>query len=186
MLKLVIPPRSKEEYFNSETNEFYLDGEDFGGMTIQLEHSLISISKWESKWHVPYLSRNEKTNEQIIDYIKDMTITKNVPDIAYRCLTKENLEDVIKYINDPMTATTIKSNNKSGGREIVTSELVYYWMILFQIPMECERWHFNRLMVLIEVCGSKNGPQKKMSQREIMQQNVAINAARRAKHHSKG
>lgn len=191
MLTLTIPPRGKDTFFDDAKQEFIEVGEDFNGMTIQLEHSLISISKWESKWHKPFLSKdgkNEKrTEEESIDYIKCMTLTKNVPDIAYKSLTQENMKEIFDYINDPMTATTITINQKGPkNREIITSELIYYWMVANQIPFECEKWPLNRLMTLIEICGIKNSPPKKMSQRELMARNTKLNAARRAKCHSKG
>ena len=155
--------------------------------TIVLEHSLISISKWESKWHVPFLGKDEKTPEQINDYIKCMTITPNVRDEVYNYIPKDQVDKIMEYINDSMTATTI---HERGGprrsREIVTSELIYYWMVALQIPFECQKWHINRLMMLIQICEIKNQPDKKMSKRSAMQQNAALNAARRQKAHSRG
>lgn len=186
MLTLVIPPKSKDAFFNDETQEFVYIGDDFPGMTIQLEHSLISISKWESKWHKPYLSKKEHSEEENLDYIRCMTLTKNVPDIAYESLTKQNIQDILTYINDPMTATTVNIKQKGNSKEIVTSELIYYWMVANQIPFECQKWPLNRLMTLIEVCSIKNSPPKKMSQKELMARNSRLNAARRAKYHSRG
>ena len=155
--------------------------------TLVLEHSLISISKWESKWHKPFLTKDEKTPEQINDYIRCMTINPNVPDEVYNRLTKQNISDVMDYINDPMTATTItERGGKKLSREIVTSELVYYWMVALEIPFECQKWHINRLMMLIQICSIKNQPDKKMSRKSTMQQNAALNAARRQKAHSRG
>ena len=155
--------------------------------TITLEHSLLSISKWESKWHKPYLSRDQKTQEEALDYIKCMTITTNVPDEYYLALGSKNIQKIVSYIEDPMTATTIKKQDQKPSREIVTSELVYYWMTALQIPFDpCQKWHFNRLMTLIEVASIKNAPPKKMSKRDILSQNHALNAARRARLHSKG
>ena len=157
------------------------------GTTLTLEHSLISISKWESKWHIPFLSKDQKTPEQISDYIKCMTITPNVRPEVYEFLTKENVEDVTNYINDPMTATTItERGGKRISREIVTSELIYYWMVSLQIPFECQKWHINRLMMLIQICNIKNQPDKKMGKKSTMQQNAALNAARRQRAHSRG
>lgn len=181
MLQITVPG---VEGWDERINEFVSTKDT----TIVLEHSLISISKWESKWHVPFLGKDQKTPEQINDYIKCMTITPNVKDEVYDCLTKENIDAVMAYINDPMTATTIKQ--REGGRrmsrEIITSELVYYWMVALQIPFECQKWHINRLMMLIQVCEVKNQPDKKMSKRTTAQQNAALNAARRSKSHSRG
>lgn len=155
--------------------------------TIVLEHSLISISKWESKWHIPFLGKDDKTPEQINDYIKCMTITPNVKDDVYDRITREQVETIMAYINDSMTATTISQRGgRRASREIVTSELIYYWMVALQIPFECQKWHINRLMMLIQICNVKNEPDKKMSKRSAMQQNAALNAARRQKAHSRG
>ena len=155
--------------------------------TITLEHSLISISKWESKWHIPFLGKDQKTPEQIIDYIKCMTITPNIKDEVYDRIPKDQIDIILGYINDSMTATTIKERGgPKRSREIVTSELIYYWMVALQIPFECQKWHINRLMMLIQICEIKNQPDKKMSKRSAMQQNAALNAARRQKAHSRG
>lgn len=155
--------------------------------TLVLEHSLISISKWESKWHKPFLTKDEKTPEQVNDYVRCMTINPNVPDEVYNRLTRQNIADVLAYINDPMTATTItERGGKKFSREIITSELIYYWMVALEIPFECQKWHINRLMMLIQICSIKNQPDKKMSRKSTMQQNAALNAARRQKAHSRG
>lgn len=155
--------------------------------TIVLEHSLISISKWESKWHIPFLGKDDKTPEQINDYIKCMTITPNVKDEVYDRITREQVETIMAYTNDSMTATTISQRGgRRASREIVTSELIYYWMVALQIPFECQKWHINRLIMLIQICNVKKEPDKKMSKRSAMQQNAALNAARRQKAHSRG
>lgn len=154
---------------------------------LSLEHSLISISKWEAKWHVPFLSKDKKTPEQIIDYIKCMTVTPSVKPEVYNLLNRTHIEAVMDYIDDPMTASTIKHlGGPKRSREIITSELIYYWMVSLQIPFECQKWHVNRLMMLIQICSAKNQPEKKMSKRNTMQQNAALNAARRQRMHSKG
>lgn len=158
------------------------------GTNIVLEHSLISISKWESKWHKAFLGKDQKTPEQIIDYIKCMTITPNIKAEVYDRLTRENIDQVMAYIDDPMTATTIndKSGSRRMSREVVTSELIYYWMVALEIPFECQKWHINRLMMLIQICSIKNQPDKKMSKRSTAQQNAMLNAARRHKSHTRG
>ena len=153
--------------------------------TLSLEHSLVSLSKWESKWNKPFLSKDEKTIEQTLDYIQCMTITQNIDPMVYRFLTDENIRDINDYIDAPMTATTV-SDKGSTSREIITSEIIYYWMISLNIPMECQKWHLNRLLTLIRVCNVKNAPAKKMSRKEIMNRNAALNAARRKKLNSKG
>lgn len=156
-------------------------------VTLQLEHSLVSLSKWESKWHKPFLSNTNMTAEESLDYIKCMTITKNVDPLIYLNLTKENIDAVIGYINAPMTATTFSNRQKEkASNEVVTSELIYYWMIAYNIPFECQKWHLNRLLTLVRVCGVKNAPPKKQSKGEIMRNNAALNAARRKRLNSRG
>ena len=154
---------------------------------LQLEHSLVSISKWESKWHKPFLSSKDKTGEEVLDYIKCMTITQNVNPDLYNRLTEANIREINKYIDNPMTATTF-SDGKTGknSREIITSEIIYYRMIAINISPEYQKWHLNRLLTLIRVCNIKNTPPKKRSKREIMSQNAALNAARRKQLNSRG
>lgn len=174
MLQITI---DKFESWDEKNQEFIYGAET----TIALEHSLVSLSKWESKWHVPFLSKNEKTTEQIIDYIKCMTITQNVNFEIYNHISNENLKKINDYMENPMTATWFNEQSKSSGgkSEQVTSELIYYWMISLQIPFECQKWHLNRLLTLIHVCNNKNKPAKKYSKRDILSTNAAINAARR-------
>lgn len=154
---------------------------------LNLEHSLISLSKWESKWCKPFLSKDDKTTEQTIDYIKFMTLTQNVKPDVYEHLTTSNIEQINKYIEAPMTATTFSEDKQAkGSREIITAELIYYWMIALQIPFECQKWHLNKLLTLIRVCNIKNAPPKKMSKRDVMSRNAALNAARRKQMNTKG
>lgn len=155
--------------------------------TLQLEHSLVSLSKWESKWKKSFCSSKDITNDEMLDYIKCMTITKNVDPDVYNHLTQANIKQVRDYIDDPMTATTFPKEQGSGrNREIITSELIYYWMIASQIPLDCEKWHLNRLIALIRVCSIKNTPPKKRSRRDIMSRNAALNASRRQQMNTKG
>lgn len=180
MLQITIP--AIEEWDESK-QEFVYTKET----TLQLEHSLVSLSKWESKWCKPFLSDEDLTEEETIDYIKCMTITQNVNPEVYKCLTQENIYQVRDYISAPMTATYFsKERNSRPSREIVTSELVYYWMISLNIPFECQKWHLNRLLTLIRVCNIKNKPAKKMSRREIMERNTALNESRRKQLNTKG
>ena len=155
--------------------------------TLQLEHSLVSLSKWESKWGKVFLSKQEKTYEETIDYIKCMTITQNVDPNVYNYLSKSIIDKITEYIEAPMTATYFSKEQSSGNsREQVTSELIYYWMIALNIPFECQKWHLNRLLTLIRVCNIKNQPPKKMSKRAIMSRNAALNAARRKQLNTRG
>ena len=181
MLKLDVPispegwDELKQEFVEPKTK------------TIELEHSLVSISKWEMKWKKPFFSNENKSYEEFVDYVKFMTLTKNVDPSIYSRLTQENFNAIKDYINDPMTATTFTERGpKKSNREIITSEIVYYWMVTFNIPFECQKWHFNRLMALIKVCSIKNTPPKKMSRSETLRQNAALNAARRKQHNTRG
>ncbi len=180
MLQIVIPG---QELWDEQKQEFINTKEQ----VLQLEHSLISLSKWEAKWCKVFLSKQEKTQEETIDYIKCMTITPNVDPEVYNHLTRENIKEIEDYIAAPMTATYFSSDNAGkSSREQVTSELIYYWMIALNIPFECQKWHLNRLLTLIKVCNIKNQPPKKMSKREIMSRNAALNAARRQQLNTKG
>lgn len=156
-------------------------------MTLKMEHSLVSVSRWERKWKKPYLTLEPKTDEEFYDYLRCMTITPRcVPIIVYRSLPQSIIDEAIAYINDPMTATTFPKDNRRASREIITAEIIYYQMFSLNIPLECEKWHLNRLMTQIRVCAIKNSPKKKMSRRETMNQNAALNAQRRKARNSKG
>lgn len=183
MLKLVIEPQAL-------LDEKTLSIINIPGATLELEHSLISIKKWESKWHKPFLDKKDKTIEEIIDYIECMTIKGNVDPIVYQHLPSEAIEKVITYIQDPMTATWFSNNNTIGAQrssgEVVTNEIIYYWMIELGIPVEFQKWHISQLLTLIKVVTLKRQPPKKMSQKEAMAQQRALNAQRRAKMKSKG
>lgn len=180
MLQITIPAA---EQWDESKQEFVYTKE----RRLQLEHSLISLSKWESKWCKPFLSRTDKTLEETIDYVRCMTLTTNVDPDIYRCLTNDNIREINDYIDAPMTATFFSKDQPGGSnREIITSELIYYWMISQNIPFECQKWHLNRLLTLIRVCNVKNSPPKKMSAQEIMSRNAALNEARRKQLNTKG
>ena len=181
MLQITIP--SRDDLWDESKGEFVTSKEQ----KLVLEHSLVSLSKWESKWCKPFLSKQEKTTEETIDYIRCMTLTQNVDPEVYNFLTEDNIRDVNAYIEAPMTATWFSnSNTGKQNREQITAELVYYWMIALNIPFECQKWHLNRLLTLIRVCEVKNSPPKKMSRRELLNRNAALNAARRKQLNSKG
>lgn len=172
MLQITIPGA---EIYDERTNRLI----EIKGRELQLEHSLVSLSKWESKWKKPFLGTAEKTWAETVDYVRCMTITQNVDPAVYQCLTVENMNAVKAYIEDSMTATTFKkTTNKSSG-SVITSEIIYYWMISLEIPVQFEKWHLNRLLTLIRVCDEKNQPGKKMSKRDVMGQYRSLNAARR-------
>lgn len=180
MLQITIPA---EEQWDESKQEFVYSK----GQTLRLEHSLVSLAKWESKWKKAFLSKKEKTDEETLDYIKCMTLTQNVDPEVYHHLGHKNLEKINAYITDPMTATYFSDNEeKKGNNEVITAELIYYWMIAMNIPPEYQKWHLNRLLALIRVCSIKNLPPKKRSRKEIMSRNAALNAARRRKLNSKG
>lgn len=158
-------------------------------VSLRLEHSLVSVSKWEMKWRKPFLVKDPpKTREETIDYIRCMTINQNVDPLVYYAITNKEMAEIQTYIDTQFTATTFdrSKNGSRANRQIVTSELIYYWMVAYQIPFECQKWHLSRLMTLIEICNVKNQPSKKMSRQEILSQNKALNAARRAKMNTKG
>lgn len=179
MLTIVIPGL---EYFDEETEEFtYYDD-----VAVQLEHSLESISKWESKWRKPFLDGTNKSMEEIVDYVKCMAIGESIDLTIFDRLTESNLIEINDYIGQPMTATTFREESKTGGREIITSEIIYYWMVTYNIPFECQYWHLNRLLTLVKVCNVKNNPPKKMSQQEILARNKALNDARRKEFGTRG
>lgn len=180
MLRITVPAA---EFFDEIREEFVYTKE----VTLQLEHSLVSLSKWESKWNKAFLGKQEKTDEEILDYVRCMTLTQNVDPEVYQRLSLENYAAINAYIEAPMTATYFSEDKQSkGNREVVTSELIYYWMISYNIPVEFQKWHLNRLLTLIRVCNIKNSPPKKRSKKELMRQHTAINAARRKRTGSKG
>lgn len=180
MLRLMIP---KSELWDEMREEFVT----CEGGIITVEHSLISLAKWESRWNKPFLSKERKTTEETIDYIRCMTLTQNVNQSLYLGITDSIIQQINQYIEAPMTATTFKeATNSPRNREQVTAELIYYWMIALNIPFECQKWHLNRLLTLIKVCSIKNKPPKKMSKSQILSRNAALNAERRKQYNSKG
>lgn len=179
MLTITIPGG---ELLDERTNEFLTSKPQI----LHLEHSLISISKWEAKWCKPFLSQAEKTKEESMDYIRCMALNPVDP-MAFAFLSRDNVKEINDYMTAPMTASTVTDRGSNRpSREIITSELIYYWMITAGIPIECQKWHIARLLMLIRICGAKNAPQKKMSQSAVMAQNKAINNARLAKLGTRG
>jgi hypothetical protein len=180
MLRLHIP---SVELWDEQNQEFIQTKEQ----TLQLEHSLVSLSKWESKWCKPFLSNKEMTEDETIDYIRCMTLTQNVPPETYKYIQDPQIKEVVDYIKAPMTATWFSDEkNKRRSKEIVTAELIYFWMFSLNIPLDCQKWHLNRLLTLIKVCDIKNAPPKKMSKRATASKYAALNAARRQQYNSKG
>ena len=174
MLKLFIP---ESELFDSSTSEIIR----VKPVTLMLEHSLLSLSKWEEKWEKPFLSDNKHTYAELIDYAKCMTISQNVDPNVYITFQSDTIQKIQEYINKPATATTITEKDNKPSKEVVTSELIYCWMTQLGIPFECQKWHLNRLITLIRVCSVKNSPPKKMSKRDTLKQYSQLNAARRKK-----
>jgi hypothetical protein len=180
MLKIIIPG---VEFFNEDTLTF----ENVDDFELELEHSLFSLSKWESKFQKPFLSPGDKTPKEILSYIEAMIISPVYPSNVLDRISQSNLEQINQYIESKESATTFGHMPERKGRgEIITSELIYYWLVAFNVPFECERWHLNRLFALIRICNIKNSPQKKMSRNEIAQRNRDLNARRREQLQTKG
>lgn len=173
MLRLVI---EGDELFNDEDQTF----ETVDDIVVELEHSLISLSKWESKYKKPFLSSVDKTREEIFGYLQAMILSPDVdPDVLYKC-SKKHLGMIQEYIDSTESATTFGfMSERRGPGEIITSELIYYWMVAFNIPFEAEKWHLNRLFSLIRICGIKNSPPEQMSNREMAEQRHRLNEQRK-------
>lgn len=180
MLNLKI---SKKELWDEKNEKFIQVPE----CEIQLEHSLVSLSKWESKWHKSFLKEKLDSNsEEALDYIRCMTKTQNVNQDIYKYLSTDEINKIADYINDPMSATTFSNNETAKSNEYITSELIYYWMIAYNIPSEYQKWHLNRLITLIRICQIKNTPAKKMSRNDVINKYASLNAARRNQLKSRG
>lgn len=180
MLRIVVPAR---ELWNEVTQEFVY----FQGQELTLEHSLVSISKWESKYKKPYLSKDKKTEEELRDYIRCMTINKDVKPFTYESLSNDNWTSVKNYIESTESATKFREDkNHAHNSEIITSELIYYWLVAYQIPFSCEKWNINRLLTLIRICNIKNQPSKKRSKNDIVRDAAALNAERKRKYNTTG
>lgn len=197
MLIIDVPARdvAQQEYFNNQTQEFItIESRHIDPIHLQLEHSLMSIAKWESKWHEPFFEKENMTGEQLIDYIRCMTINPQKDPSVYMDLRQEDILKIIEYMEDPYSAWVIpkKKKGKKFKKTADTVEAIYYGMIQYGIPMECEKWHFGRLAALLDYCDSKGGsvsgaggPAKK-SQKEILEMYRAINERNRKKYNSKG
>lgn len=171
------------EAFDETGQEFVTQGD----VTLELEHSLVSLSKWESKYEKPFLGKDDKSTEEVFEYIKFMTLTPNIPEEVFLKLSETNIEEINSYIDAKMTATWFsEAPGAPKSRDVITAELIYYWMITFEIPFECENWHLNRLFTLIRVCNIKQAKPQKMSRSEIAARNRELNAQRRKQLGTKG
>lgn len=182
MLKITVP---ESEFYDDSKQEFVSTRET----TLTLEHSLLSVSKWESKWKVPFLNNKKITGEQFLDYIRCMTIAPNVDPMVYASMDTDLLQKIKDYIDDPMTATWFsedKGPKKPPPRKAITSEIIYFWMFNQGIPLEWEKRHLNKLLTLIRVCSIENAPPDKMSKKDIYARQKAINAYNKARFKSKG
>lgn len=190
MIEVVIPEQHYE-FFDEEKEEF-LPPVDIKETKLQLEHSLISLKKWEQKWHKPFLGKTgELTHEELSDYIRCMTLSHGIDPETYHWIPKDVIEKIVSYIKDPMTATWFSKDSELIGaqknsREIVTAEIIYYWMIALNIPVEFQKWHLNQLLTLIKVANIKNGKPQKKDKKTAAMERAALNAKRRAAYKSKG
>lgn len=174
MLRIIIEP---EETYDESTQTFGFTDR----VVVDLEHSLVSLSKWESKYQKPFLSSEKKTSEEIFGYLRAMVVTPDVDLDVLNACSKSDIDKIQEYIDSNQTATTFGAMpERRGPAEVITSELIYYWMVAFNIPFECQTWHLNRLFALIRVCNVKNSKPVKMSRNEIAQRNHEINMKRRA------
>lgn len=161
-----------------EVLQVFVNAEEF---VLELEHSLVSLSKWESKFEKPFLGSEEKTDEEVFAYIEAMILTEEYPSDVLTRLTKENIQQINEYIESKMTATWFNDKQKpKKSNEVITAELIYYWMISFNIPIEFQHWHLNRLFTLIKIFSVKNAPKEKMSKRDLLARNRELNERRKA------
>lgn len=189
MLEIHIP---KTQIIDDETGKVYRSEKDW---KLTLEHSLVSVQKWEARWHVAFLNRGARTFEETIDYLRCMTLTPNVPDEVYYCIPQSELKKVLEYVDNPMTATYVNDDDpgttsygRRVGKDVITAEVIYYWMISLNIPTEYRKWHLNQLLTLIRVINAKNSPKKKKrrSMRDTLEEYRAINEANKKKFQTKG
>jgi len=180
---MLIVDIAETEYYDRVKEEFV----EVKAVQLKLEHSLVAISKWEAKWEKPFIGNADKTDEELYDYIECMVLNEEpINPLTFRFISKSNIELINSYIKAPMTATTIKATKGKNSRRIITSELIYYWMISFSIPFECQHWHLNRLMMLINVCDAQNTPAKKQSPKDALAERRRLNEARKAAMKSSG
>lgn len=181
MLSITVP--AGELTINLDDEVRFIDTKE---QNLLLEHSLISLSKWEQKWHKAFLGREKKSDQEMIDYIRCMTITQNVDDNVYKVIPPDIMKQIADYIQNPRSATKLRKGPKKPSREVITAEIIYSSMIKLGIPFECQKWHLNTLLTLIEVCNIHSTPPKKRSRKEILAENRALNEARRAKYNTTG
>ncbi len=185
MLEILIPEQH-HELFIEDTNEF-LPPIDIKETKIKLEHSLVSLKKWEQRWHKPFLSDSDKTDEELKDYIKCMTLNDDIDPEVYNWIPEDSIKQISDYISNPMTASWInESGSKGYPKEVITSEIIYYWMVTLNIPVEFENWHLNQLLTFIKIVNIKNGKTEKLDKDTAARQRAALNAKRRAMYKSKG
>lgn len=135
---------------------------------LQFEHSLRSLSKWESKNKIAFLAGREKTPAQMVDYYRCMLLSPEDPDLVY-LLDPSQMEELTNYINENQTASSVPNEGPTQyNPETTTSELVYFWMTALKINWEAQDWHFSRLMMLVQITSYKQQPPKKRNPREVL------------------
>ena len=180
MLQITIPG---EELYDEDAQEFI----EVGAVTLRLEHSLVSLSKWESKFEKPFISKNDKTPEEMIEYVHMMCLDPDFPREKLQELSQKNVEDIVKYIESKQSATWFNDNPTARpNREVITSEIIYFWMVTLRIPFECQDWHLNRLLTLIRVCNEKTQKPTKQNKQTSAQQRRDLNAQRRQMYNTTG
>lgn len=180
-----------DELFDEETNTFLHPV----GKKLHLEHSLLSISKWEAEWEIPFLN-TDKTSEQSLSYIKCCVLDDDFDELLLNTLSDKNILDFNAYLSKGMTAKKIidlrsslsqkRKSRRPASQKALTSEDIYYSMIQFHVWKECEEWPLQRLLSLLQLCSLKSNSTGEMSKSDQAKFYREENARRKAKYHTNG